>query len=55
MTKEDRQKAEQIIRDFPHWNRPMSTVESDLVEKFRDIQLMEMLNESYERSFPKEC
>jgi hypothetical protein len=53
MTKEDRQKAEQIIRDFPSWNRPMSTEESNLVDRFREIQLSEMLNGEYEHSFPK--
>ena len=53
MNKEDRQRAEQIIHDFPSWNRPMSTEESDLVDEFREIQLNEMMNDEYERSFPK--
>jgi hypothetical protein len=46
MTKEERQRAEQIIHDFPLWNRPMSTEESDLVEKYREIQLNECLSDS---------
>jgi hypothetical protein len=53
MNKEDRQRAEQIIHDFPGWNRPMSIEESNLVYRYREIQLNELLNESYERSFPQ--
>lgn len=46
MTKEDRTRAEEIIRDFPTWKRPMSTIESDLVDRYRNIRLNEILSES---------
>jgi hypothetical protein len=46
MNNEERQRAEQIIHDFPTWNRPMSTEESDLVDKYREIQLCELLDDS---------
>jgi hypothetical protein len=50
MTKEERNKVEQIIEDFPKWDRPMSTEESDLVDRYREIQIMESYNE-YEKFY----
>ena len=45
MTKEEIQKAEQIINDFPKWDRPMSTEESDLVEKYHEYRDMQIRSE----------
>ena len=44
MTQKDQQRAAQIIHDFPKWTRPMSTEESELVDKYYDLLLMEDLN-----------
>lgn len=53
MTTEERNRAEEIVRRFPSWNRPMSTEESKLVDEYREIQLNELLDESYKNSFEK--
>ena len=45
MTKEEKNRAQQIIEDFPKLDRPMSTEESDLVDRYREIQIMESYNE----------
>lgn len=43
MSNEDRNKSEQIINDFPKWSRPMSTIESNLVDRYWELRM----NESY--------
>ena len=40
MNTNERAKAEQIIRDFPSWTRPMSTEESELVDRYHEYRMM---------------
>lgn len=49
MTKEERNRAEQIRSDFPKWDRPMSTEESRLVERLYEIECLERLDD---REYP---
>jgi hypothetical protein len=51
MTKEEKNRAEQIIHDFSSWDRPMSTEESNLVDKYREIKLNEIRNEESDGRF----
>ena len=39
MTIEEIQHAEKIIEEFPTWTRPMSTDESNLVDRYRSLQI----------------
>jgi hypothetical protein len=41
----DIQRAQEIIDEFPNWTRPMSTIESDLVDRYHEYRMAQILNE----------
>ena len=45
MTELEIQKAQKIIDEFPKWTRPMSTEESDLVERYHEFRTNQILSD----------